>query len=58
MAKPVRYTERALKAIIIEADPSFYEDSNSQNQDVYEFSNGKKFMGRRLYANYTPIEEA
>lgn len=53
----VRYTERALKAIILESDPNFYEDSNPVNQDVYEFSNGRKFKGRRLYDNYTPIEE-
>lgn len=53
----VRTTQRSLKAVILDADPNFYEDSNAVNQTVYEFSNGRKFKGRRLYDNYTIEEE-
>lgn len=57
MAKNVRFVERSLKSIILDAEPSFYENSNPQNQTVYEFSNGRRFNGRQPYDNYTPIEE-
>ena len=56
MTSRVRFVERSLKSLINEVDPNFYEDANSQNQTVYEFSNGRKFKGRRLYANYFPGE--
>lgn len=53
----IRRTQRPLKAVILEADPNFYEDSNPANQTAYEFSNGRKFKSRRPYDNYTPIED-
>lgn len=57
MAKNVRYREISWKSLLLETDPSFYENSNPLNQTAYEFSNGRKFKGRRPYDNYTPIEE-
>jgi len=54
MSSRVRMVERSLMSLILQADPNFYENANPQNQDAYEFSNGRRFKGRRPYSNYFP----
>jgi len=55
-AQRVRFVERSYKSLVLDAEPDFYEKSAPINTTVYEFSNGRRFMARRLYDNYFPME--
>jgi hypothetical protein len=52
----VRQVERSYMSFVLKQNPNFYEQANPVNQTAYEFSNGRRFTGRRPYSNYFPME--
>lgn len=52
----VRRVERSYMSMLLRTNPSYYENANPLNQTAYEFSNGRRFTGRRYYGNYFPRE--
>ena len=53
----VRQVERSYMAMLIKQNPDYYAQARDENRDEYEFSNGRKFKGHKIYENYSAYQE-
>lgn len=53
----VRRVERSYLAMVIKQNPEFHAQARNENRTEYEFSNGRKFTGHKIYENYSAYQE-
>lgn len=50
----VRLVERSYMAMLVKQNPEYYAEARNENRTEYEFSNGRKFRGHKIYSNFFP----